>query len=476
MSSKAQDSVKQITSPKHSLSRKEFLQKTVLYLLSMISISFLTFAAVALFSGGPNYFQKTLKNLFTPGTPKIVVQTGNAGKKIKALPANLTKDLVALLNRPTNSPTAMAILEAKQESQIKTILNKISYKPVTIKTNKPLDRSVYFSKEPSQVKVFLNFNGKDILSDSLEALQTFDPATDGPCYVLVDAYWPADKTWKTDRHGVYSFVVNYDRPAEFELNTLQFDPGELMVIYARYLTKEDKIKIKSDLPMSLQFAPYNNDTMVALVPLSYDLPAGNYATMLTVDSQEQSFTITINDKDFPDRLMTKEEELGDLNRQVNSKGIYGELIQPVLEDREAGLLWTGQAIMPVDGGEISTVFGVRCYVEDESSPSTRHTGIDITAEPGTPVKAINNGKVMFAGELPDIGGLVIIEHGLGLKSWYLHLAEINVEVGDMINKGTIIGNVGKTNSAHKNHLHMNLSVNNTFINPETALNYPLFNK
>ena len=123
--------------------------------------------------------------------------------------------------------------------------------------------------------------------------------------------------------------------------------------------------------------------------------------------------------------------------------------------------------------KILTDFGVRRYINQDAN-SYRHSGVDIQADKGSEVLAINGGKVVFSEELAYTGNTVIIEHGLGLKSWYYHMADRYVSVGDTVNRGDVIGTVGDTGFAATPHLHLNLSVNSTYINPMTAFNAPLF--
>lgn len=471
-----QDDLKEQVSAKKSSGHKSIFYRITLYALSMICIALLTFTAAALVSGGPNHLINTVRNIFTSDTPKLIVKVGGKERKIKPMPNDQTKDLLALLNQPSSSPMALAILEANQDKQIKAILNKLSYKPKQFNAQDAPDQAVSFSKQPSKIKLFVHFKGKDLLFDSLEDLKEFNPGNDGPCYVLIEAYWPADKTWKTNRRGVYFFVINYDRPAQFELNAEAFDPGDLMVIYAKYLTGDDKISIQSDLPLSLNFIPYDDQTMIALAPLNFGIPAGQYDTTLTTGEHQHKFSVTIRDKDFPSKVLANEDGVIDIRRNANSKSQYDNIIQPILEEKEASLLWSGSGLMPIEEGSISTVYGTRYYIGDETTTSIRHSGIDIPARPGSQVRAVNNGKVMYVGEFADTGVLVIIEHGLGLKSWYFHLSESLVSVGDMVSKGDLIGKIGEITSGQESHLHLNLSVNDIYINPEIALHAPLFLK
>ena len=89
-----------------------------------------------------------------------------------------------------------------------------------------------------------------------------------------------------------------------------------------------------------------------------------------------------------------------------------------------------------------------------------HTGIDFLASIGTEVLAGENGMVVFVGQEPKYGFLVIIDHGEGKQTRYAHLSRVNVKIEDNISAGAIIGQVGKTGTPdlEESHLHFELRI------------------
>lgn len=116
-------------------------------------------------------------------------------------------------------------------------------------------------------------------------------------------------------------------------------------------------------------------------------------------------------------------------------------------------------IWPVTG-RISGRFGnQRVYVVGgKDVPKSPHSGMDIAAPEGTPVKAPAAGIVTFADtDLYLTGGTLLLDHGHGVSSNFLHLSRIDVKVGDRIEQGQVIGAVGKTGRATGPHLHWGLN-------------------
>ncbi|WP_084602332.1 M23 family metallopeptidase [Thermomonas hydrothermalis] len=119
-------------------------------------------------------------------------------------------------------------------------------------------------------------------------------------------------------------------------------------------------------------------------------------------------------------------------------------------------------------GRISGRFGhQRVY---DGVPGAPHSGMDIAAPAGTPVRAPASGVVTFAA--PDLyltGGTVLLDHGHGISSNFLHLSRIDVQVGQPVRQGEIIGAVGATGRASGPHLHWGMNWFDVRIDPLLVL-------
>jgi murein DD-endopeptidase MepM/ murein hydrolase activator NlpD len=94
-----------------------------------------------------------------------------------------------------------------------------------------------------------------------------------------------------------------------------------------------------------------------------------------------------------------------------------------------------------------------------------HSGMDIAAPTGTPVKSPSAGTVIELGDFFFSGNLVYIDHGQGMISMFAHLSEIDVKLGERVSKGQVIGKVGATGRVTGPHLHWSLGLNGTWIDP-----------
>ena len=128
--------------------------------------------------------------------------------------------------------------------------------------------------------------------------------------------------------------------------------------------------------------------------------------------------------------------------------------------------WQGSFDPPVKA-QISDVFGVQ-RVFNGSVQST-HQGLDFRVPTGTPVAAVNRGRVLLARPLFFEGNCIVIDHGQGLLTLYLHLSKFLVNEGDTVEKGQPIGVSGGTGRATGPHLHLAVRWQGVYVDPQTLL-------
>ncbi|HND86294.1 MAG TPA: M23 family metallopeptidase, partial [Pseudobdellovibrionaceae bacterium] len=98
-----------------------------------------------------------------------------------------------------------------------------------------------------------------------------------------------------------------------------------------------------------------------------------------------------------------------------------------------------------------------------------HAGLDLAAAPGSPVVAPADGMVVFASYDESYGKLITIDHGYGVTTRFGHLSQIYVQVGQRVNKFDVIGAVGNTGRSTGPHLHYEVRVSGTSIDPRNYI-------
>ena len=100
-----------------------------------------------------------------------------------------------------------------------------------------------------------------------------------------------------------------------------------------------------------------------------------------------------------------------------------------------------------------------------------HTGIDVGSPTGTSIKAAASGKVTFSGFKGSLGYLVVLNHGNGIQTYYGHCSKLLVSAGQKVSAGQVIAKVGSTGRSTGSHLHFEIRVNGSSINPLSYVGY-----
>lgn len=142
-----------------------------------------------------------------------------------------------------------------------------------------------------------------------------------------------------------------------------------------------------------------------------------------------------------------------------------ETVQELIDEKEAE-----EAIATINGinigvlpvsGTITSRFG-----ESSSIRSSTHTGLDIACSKGTDIKVVADGTVTFAAYNGSYGYLVKVDHGNNVETWYAHCSLITASVGDEVEVGDKIAEVGSTGNSTGPHLHLEIRINGVAVNPQ----------
>ncbi len=130
------------------------------------------------------------------------------------------------------------------------------------------------------------------------------------------------------------------------------------------------------------------------------------------------------------------------------------------------MLWSGAFLRLPQSATMAQYGDTRTYLFGGKAVDTQtHMGVDLASLVNAPVPAANTGRVIWSGFLGIYGNLIVLDHGFGLHSLYSHLSEIHVRVGDVVQRGQIIGKTGATGMAGGDHLHFGILVGGVEVQP-----------
>ena len=262
------------------------------------------------------------------------------------------------------------------------------------------------------------------------------------------------------------------RPAvpEIHLSHLarSLQPGEVVLISASCSTPLRNLRARGFDKEFLFYPTQGSFLWKGLVGIDLQTPPGEYSLQLEATSDEgaiveASYLLSVVGKEFPVRRLTvsrkfatpPEEEQERIRRERKR-------VSTIFKTISAEKLWNGNFLRPVPG-EATSSFGKRSILNGQlRSP---HSGTDFRASQGTPVKAPNVGRVVLASDLYFSGKTVILDHGLGLYSYFAHLSGLEVREGEMVSRGNLIGYVGATGRVTGPHLHWTVRLAETRVDP-----------
>lgn len=211
------------------------------------------------------------------------------------------------------------------------------------------------------------------------------------------------------------------------------------------------------------------DRRQALLGVDLERPPGSYPLLIHVQTaghQPDSCTLQIPvraGKFAIERLQVGKEFVEPSPEQIKRANEERDKLRAIFDQVTAEKLWDGDFRVPLDGVTTGGNFGKRRILNGQ--PGSPHSGVDFPSPTGTPIHAAQSGRVALAQELFFSGNTVVVDHGLGIYTFYGHLSETDVKVGDALQSGQVLGKVGSTGRVTGPHLHWGLTVERARVNP-----------
>jgi hypothetical protein len=221
---------------------------------------------------------------------------------------------------------------------------------------------------------------------------------------------------------------------------------------------------------SLDFTSCGKGCFETIDALGLDAHPGSHKIMVKAGQTDLKVNVTVKRTVFPTITLTLPEREVILGPKDLKRAKREERLMESIWQKETPRLWEGRFILPLPT-EVSSPFGLRRVMNGERV--SIHKGIDMKGREGQAIRACNNGRVVLARNLFFGGNTVVIDHGTGIYSIYMHLSKFDVRPGEMVSKGQTLGLVGSTGRATGPHLHFSMRVSGISANPVSFTRLPL---
>lgn len=256
-------------------------------------------------------------------------------------------------------------------------------------------------------------------------------------------------------------------PLTIRASARAFQPGEVVVVTIRTGTAGAGVTARAFGQDLMPFA-VNATTWRAVAGIDLAVPPGRHEIVVrTADGRQAAYPVVVKPRTFATRslkvdpaFVTPPPEAAERIARETAE------LEAVWRATPAEPLWSGAFARPVPHAA-NSAFGTHSVFNGE--PRSQHGGADFRSPAGTPIKAPNAGRVALASDRYFSGNTVVIDHGAGLFSLFAHLAGIEVNVGDLVERGAPIGTVGATGRVTGPHLHWSVRASGARVDPLSVL-------
>lgn len=283
----------------------------------------------------------------------------------------------------------------------------------------------------------------------------YQPVYNGDYVYEVSSEWIEDLYYGSE---TTQFIIKANYPPDFIASSDEIYQGEFISLKALRIAEPEKLYVSDNYMPGLSFEK-NGDVYECLIPSTYYTTPGVYTIQYGIEGYDYEHTFEVKAREFNYQHLTVSKSTTASTQTAEAYAEYNKYYKPALlknvfESKSSHL--TEQAFVLPVSGRLTTEFGVQRYV-NEKLTSYNHSGLDIAIDRGTEIVSTYDGQVVLSMFLKVTGNTVVISHGNGIFSSYLHMDSLNVEENDIVKTGDLIGTVGSTGFSTGPHLHFTIS-------------------
>lgn len=327
--------------------------------------------------------------------------------------------------------------------------------------------SLYFSTEPDICTITISQNGSEIYSGNYSEMTELNIDKSTHVDVFVESEWTQKEDVEYHGRINYSFKATVAERPDFDVVGKFPEVNSFFIIKASNIEDPTRLKVKAvpEIPHGISFCR-NGDSFIALVPVTSEMKGTDYDVAVSYGAVSESFKITTS---------SKEKDMMVVNSSVTRENYYTALSSDVSKEIESlkafckkeamsEKLLSGDFLDYTDmGATLYANFNDYYRLERSNYYSAIGTEYRFGGEFGAGVPALNSGQVIKTGYNARLGNYIIVSHGVGIATWYSHLSIIDVQEGQYVVKGEILGKTGISGLAGDDNVTVIATVGDEFI-------------
>ncbi|MBQ6788940.1 MAG: M23 family metallopeptidase [Clostridia bacterium] len=317
-----------------------------------------------------------------------------------------------------------------------------------------------------QVKI-IDSAGITLHDDSADSLANLMIDEETKVNVEITAKWYEES--ERDYHGeyTYKFGATLRAPASFYVMKTEVEKGKFTALSAKRVADISKITYTCEPDLGVTPVFYaEGEYAHALLPVPYDAEPGAYKITLSYGSTVQEISLNVTETARQDSTITISDAVLSQSYTEAALAEFDTLVETVTATTSEKRLFDGYFLSQPGDMNITCGYGRNVLINSDPSNTYLNTGVDYRPFEGSDVLAPNAGVVAYVGNTAYTGNVVVIDHGMGLKTWYWGLSAVSVEKDASVSRETPIGKSGTTGFCDDTAgFHTAMTVGNVFVCP-----------
>ena len=341
-----------------------------------------------------------------------------------------------------------------------------------------------FSRSPDICNITVTTSAGDTaFSGKLEDLISLTAEENSELSVYIDAKWEKNGKFSSYGEQQYEFKIICTEPSSFNVSANEAFGGEIILLSVSNVTNTESIiytpsiisqkgpsassaKALQELYSYKPVFVTKNSNAYALLPIPASIPETEFSFSLSCGISKSDFTLKLKTSEPKEITINPEDTSKNIVLSDLQKASFLKILSDLKYSNRDILLLNEGFLLPKDYG----------FTQNHSYNSKINNSFTLLASSftanstdGASVKSANIGTVLSVGRSELLGNYVVIDHGMGLCTWYCGLSDTSVSEKDILKKGDVIGRAGSTSLLCENGVNILCSVGGIFIDPEDLI-------